>query len=163
MENKLRQIIDSNKPGTITHEGKRAYISKEKIKEIKAKEKEGGVLPLLALLPLIFGGLGAAGAVAGGVASAVNSAKQSQLADAQRKVIENRGSGMMLNPYHGNGLYLDPYQGRGIADFLKQLLNQSGVEEEGKKAIKNILKNLSDGVNIRAEGNGLFLSPNRKE
>ena len=118
---------------------------------------------MLALLPLIFGGLGAAGAVAGGVASAVNSAKQSQLADAQRKAIENRGSGMMLNPYHGSGLFLDPYQGRGIADFLKQLLNQSGVEEEGKKAIKNILKNLSDGVNVRAEGNGLFLSPYRKE
>ena len=52
METKLRQIIDSGKPASITHQGKKTYISKKKIEEIKAKEKEGGVLPLLALLPL---------------------------------------------------------------------------------------------------------------
>ena len=38
---------------------------------------KGGFLPLLALLPLIFGGLAAAGSVAGGVASAVTKAKDS--------------------------------------------------------------------------------------
>ena len=58
---------------------------------------------------------------------------------------------------------LNPYQGKGIADFLKGLLKQSGVEDEGKKAIKNILKNLSEGVHVRAEGDGLFLAPYRKQ
>lgn len=163
METKLRHIIHSGKPASITHQGIKTYISKTKIEEIKAKEKEGGVLPLLALLPLIFGGLGAAGAVAGGVATAVKSAKEAQLADAQRKALENSGSGMMLSPYNGNGLMLNPYQGKGIADFLKGLLKQSGIEDEGKKAIKNILKNLSEGVHVRAEGDGLFLAPYRKQ
>ena len=52
-------------------------------------EKSGGLLPLLALLPLIFGRLGAAGAVAGGISSAVSSAKNvsnaaAQLAETER-------------------------------------------------------------------------------
>ena len=38
--------------------------------------KEGGLLPLAALLPLIFGGIAAAGGTAGGIASAVNAANQ---------------------------------------------------------------------------------------
>ena len=40
--------------------------------QLKYLKKSGGLLPLLALLPLIFAGLGAAGGVAGGVASAVS-------------------------------------------------------------------------------------------
>ena len=56
---------------------------------MKYLEKSGGPLPLLALLPSIFGGLGAAGAVAGGISSAVSSAKNvsnavSQLAETER-------------------------------------------------------------------------------
>src|SRR5438093_1907554 len=57
-------------------------LSKKKIKFIK-DEKEGGFLPLLALLPAIFGGLAAAGSVAGGaagIAKAVNDKKASDAA-----------------------------------------------------------------------------------
>ena len=50
---------------------------------MKYLKKSGGLLPLLALLPLIFAGLGAAGGVAGGVASAVSSAKNASAAAAQ--------------------------------------------------------------------------------
>ena len=46
--------------------------------QLKYLEKSGGFLPLLALLPLIFGGLAAAGGVAGGVATAVSSTKNIQ-------------------------------------------------------------------------------------
>src|SRR5881628_941905 len=73
-------------------------------------EKEGGFLPLLALLPLIFGGLGAAGGIAGGVLSAVSAAKNArataeQLAEQIRhnKTVESElskpttGSGMLSN------------------------------------------------------------------
>src|SRR5882757_2772608 len=42
-------------------------------------EKTGGILPLLALLPLIFGGLGAAGGISGGIASAVSAAKNANI------------------------------------------------------------------------------------
>ena len=62
----------------------------------------------------------------------------------------------------GSSLYLNPYQGRGIKDFLKNILKQSDIEEEGKKAFKNILNNLSDGIEVRedSEGSaGLYLSP----
>ena len=38
--------------------------------------KEGDLLPLAALLPIIFGGIAAAGGTAGGIASAVNAANQ---------------------------------------------------------------------------------------
>jgi hypothetical protein len=38
---------------------------------------KGGILPLLALLPLIFGGVAAAGAATGGIATAVTRAKNS--------------------------------------------------------------------------------------
>src|SRR5271170_2480549 len=46
------------------------------VAQLQHLEKTGGLLPLLALLPLIFGGLGAAGGVDGGVASAVSAAKK---------------------------------------------------------------------------------------
>ena len=51
--------------------------------QLKYLKKSGGLLPLLALLPLIFAGLGAAGGVAGGMASAVSSAKNARAAAAQ--------------------------------------------------------------------------------
>src|SRR5271157_1547774 len=43
--------------------------------QIKHLEKNGGFLPLLALIPAVMGGIGAAGGLAGGLASAVNAAK----------------------------------------------------------------------------------------
>ena len=51
--------------------------------QLKYLKKSGGLLPLLALLPLIFAGLGAAGGLAGGVASTVSSAKNASAAAAQ--------------------------------------------------------------------------------
>ena len=50
--------------------------------QLREMEKSGGFLPLLALLPLIFGGIGAASGIAGGVASAVSSVKNVKTAAA---------------------------------------------------------------------------------
>ena len=47
--------------------------------------KEGGLLPLAALLPFIFGGLAAAGRTADGIASVVNAANQKQKNDLELK------------------------------------------------------------------------------
>ena len=84
--------VINEKPGHISYNGTRHYLSKKEIQKFKptftsleallentkpkihqAKQdrKEGGLLPLLALLPLIFGGITAAGAITGGVAAAV--------------------------------------------------------------------------------------------
>src|SRR5271156_1580402 len=50
------------------------HLSVKKLNHIK-NNHDGGFLPLLSLIPLILGGLGAAGGVAGGIASAVSGAK----------------------------------------------------------------------------------------
>ena len=52
------------------------------VSQLQHLEKSGGFIPLLALLPAIFGGLGAAGGLAGGIASAVSAAKNTQAAAA---------------------------------------------------------------------------------
>ena len=90
-ENKLKTIVETGKPGKIsiraadgTH--KQVYISKQTINKLKpaletydekvSDQKTGGLFPLLALLPVILAGVGSAAGIAGGVASAVNNAKQ---------------------------------------------------------------------------------------
>ena len=78
LHQKLENIVSAGKPKTIRHEGKTYYISKEKIMEC---EKEGGILPLLTLIPLIAGGVSAAGAVAGGTAGIVKAVNDKKAAD----------------------------------------------------------------------------------
>jgi len=47
----------------------------QEIKKLENENKKGGILPLAASLPLIFGGLTAAKATAGGVATVVQKVK----------------------------------------------------------------------------------------
>src|SRR5277367_4866886 len=78
-------------------------LSKKKLQHIR-DQKEGGILPLLSLIPLILGGIGTATAIAGGaagIAQAVNSKKleESKLEEQARhnREVENNlksGSGM---------------------------------------------------------------------
>lgn len=76
--------------------------------------KMGGFLPLLSLIPMILGGLGAAGALTGGIASAVQSKKATDAANVanaeaarhNREVeAQLKGSGLFLGP-SGDGLFL---------------------------------------------------------
>ena len=81
--NKINKIIQSGKPGIVTIKGTKIRIDpvQQKITthsntqtplEISvADERTGGILPLLALIPIIAGAIGAAGGVASGVATAV--------------------------------------------------------------------------------------------
>ena len=80
--NKINQILQSGKPGTVTIKGIKIRIDpvQQKITTLNSQtpteisvsdEKTGGILPLLALIPIIAGALGAAGGVASGVATAV--------------------------------------------------------------------------------------------
>ena len=174
LETRLRNIIDNNTPKSITYDGKKVYISKDKIQEIKKLEKEkkeGGILPLVALLPLIFGGLTAAGATAGGVATVVQKAKESQKNDAEKKlaqvIAEKIQTGQVLPSEHGSGIYLDRYrpegqgiflnshQGQGITKYLKNICKDNDDEN-----IKQVLKKLGKGdIEISTSGDGIFLNP----
>ena len=103
------QITSINKRKQI-HKGINLKLSAAQLKKMS---KIGGILPLLALLPLIFGGIGAAGAAAGGaaaIAKAVNDGKVAAEAQKEserhnREVEKQLGSGLFLRR-EGNGLFL---------------------------------------------------------
>src|SRR6266853_1360487 len=101
-------------------------LSKKKLQYIK-DHKEGGFLPLLSLIPLILGGLGAAGGVAGGIAAGVQAAnakklEQAKLEEAQRhnREIESNlkasGSGFGTRPIPGPPLYAASKSIVGVTD-----------------------------------------------
>ena len=84
-------------------------------KQLNHMNKTGGVLPLLALLPAIFGGLAAAAGIAGGasgISKAVNDKKANNkmLEEQQRhnaqveKELSSSGKGLYLNPAKGDGI-----------------------------------------------------------
>src|SRR5271170_7592357 len=75
--------------------------------QLQHLEKTGGLLPLLALLPLIFGGLGAAGGVAGGVASAVSAANNAKAAVAAQAETERHNREVENQLKAGNGIVSD--------------------------------------------------------
>ena len=111
--------VINEKTGHISYNGTRHYLGKKEIQKLKpaftsleallestrpkihqAKQdrKEGGILPLAALLPLIFGGITAAGGVAGGVATAVTKSNDSKElvrhhAEMERIAKEKKGQG----------------------------------------------------------------------
>ena len=139
--------------------------------QLKYLEKSGGLLPLLALLPLIFAGLGAAGGVAGGVASAVSSAKNASAAAAQiaemerhnREIESQLKSGAnavnnIAGAGVGSGIISDaasriPVVGPFIVPILKRL----GL---GLADINTITKGgcvSCNGISLKTVGGGLFI------
>ena len=154
--------------------GLNLFLSSSQLKYLK---KSGGLLPLLALLPLIFAGLGAAGGVAGGVASAVSSAKNASAAAAQiaemerhNREIESQlksganaannsaGAGVSNGDVVGNGIISDaaskiPVVGPFIVPILKRL----GL---GLADINTITKGgcvSCNGICLKTVGGGLFI------
>ena len=112
-------------------------------------ETKGDLLPLAALLPLIFGGIAAAKGTAGGIASAVNAANQKAKNDLeleeQRRHNEAAekclGSGL---PSTGSGVFLNPYKGKALKEILTPIIDKiDGVEQDGKKQIKGVIKSLA--------------------
>ena len=139
--------------------------------QLKYLKKSGGLLPLLALLPLIFAGLGAAGGVAGGVASAVSSAKNASAAAAQiaemerhnREIESQLKSGAnavnnIAGAGVGSGIISDaasriPVVGPFIVPILKRL----GL---GLADINTITKGgcvSCNGISLKTVGGGLFI------
>ena len=146
LEEKLRVIVDRGTPKTVTVKGNKYHISKGKIDFIRnEEEKHGGILPLI---PLIIGAIGAAGAAAGGaagIAKAVNDKKANDKA-----LEEERRHNMELEK---------AARGSGVGEVIKDFARRSGLEEGGKRLLKNTLYNLSDSIKIEKKGSGLYLQP----
>ena len=130
--------------------------------QLKYLKKSGGILPLLALLPLIFAGLGAAGGVAGGVASAVSSAKNASAAAAQIAEMERHNreieSQLKSGAAVGNGIVSDaaskiPVVGPFIVPILKRLgLGLADINTITQGGCVNC-----NGICLKTVGGGLFI------
>ena len=126
--------------------------------QLKYLEKSGGLLPLLALLPLIFGGLGAAGAVAGGISSAVSSAKNVSNAAAQLAETERHNREIETQLKNGNGIISDgaakiPVLGPYLVPILKRL----GLGLSDINSIKQGGCVDCNGMCLKSHGDGLFI------
>lgn len=156
-EKKLQKIVAEGTPKSFTYNGKKIFISKNIINKLKDKikdEKSGGVIPLLALLPAILAGVGSTAAVAGGVATAVNQAKQARKTDFETEKVkeelkqlkEHNKTNKENNEEKGEGIFLNKFEGRGVYDILKS------------KGLK--LKTFKDNeLKISKYGDGLYLFP----
>ena len=146
LHQKLENIVSAGKPKTIKINGKNIYISKKKIIEC---EKEGGILPLLTLIPLIAGGVSAAGGVAGaaaGIAKAVNDkiAADEELAEQRRHNLE-----------------MEKKTGGNLKEHIENFVQALQIANEAKEEIYKFLENISDVIEVKPdkEGNGLYLNP----
>ena len=155
-EMRLRQLVNEGRPGSISINGMRIYVSKKKINDIKRQEKEGGILPFL--IPL-FAGIGAAGAVAGGTAGVVSAVNTKAAEDVKLKQ-QREHNARVEAALKGNGLFLPEYEkGNGFSEGVKAFAEKTGLDVIGKKLLRTALKPLSDKLNVIVKGNGLILIP----
>ena len=149
LHQKLENIVSAGKPKTIKINGKNIYISKKKIIEC---EKEGGILPLLTLIPLIAVGVSAAGAVAGGTAGIVKAVNDKKAADEE------------LAEQRRHNLEMEKKTGGNLKEHIKNFVQATQMENEAKKVVKKFLRNISDVIEVKPdkEGNGLYLNPHRR-
>ena len=119
-ELKLWDIVDRNKPKTITHKNKSYYISRKFINDVKNKKKKGGIFPLIPILA----GISAAGSVAGGAAGIAKAIQDKNANNArleQQKLHDDRIEKLLL----GKGMFLPEYQkANGFLEGVKALLKK---------------------------------------
>ena len=132
--------------------------------QLKELEKSGGFLPLLALLPLIFGGLGAASGIAGGVASAVSAAKNSRAAAAalEEQIRHNKEveQELKLETKTGSGIISDRIEN---VPFIKKLVPYLRKIGLGVSSCKKIMAGdtacTKSGIYVKQIGQGIYLGP----
>ena len=152
---KLWKIVDGNEQKTVRHKNKSYYISKKFINDVKDKIKDGGIFPLIPILA----GIAAAGSVAGGaagIAKAVQNKNANDARLAQKKAHDKRVEQLLK----GDGMFLPEYQkGNGFSEGIKAFVDKTGLDDIGKKLLKNTLKPLSDKLNIIVKGDRIILMP----
>jgi len=135
-------------------------------KQFKASQSEnemrtGGFLPLLTLLPLIFGGLGAVGGVAGGVPSAFSSANNAKTQNKAQAETERHNRELESQLKQGNGVISDivdkiPVVGNWLTPLLKKV--GLGINE-CDRVMKGGCVCLGKGLYIGPSGGGLYIGP----
>jgi hypothetical protein len=132
-----------------TKSGVQLTLSKSQLSHL---EKSGGFLPLLALIPGLIGALGGIGGLAGGIASAVNSSKQTAEMVRHNKEEEDlvkrqlsSGSGII-----SNAVAPIPLIGKPLSTTLKKF--GLGGCVENLKGVK-----WGNGLYLERQGGGLFL------
>jgi len=124
--------------------------------------KTGGFLPLLTLIPLIAGALGAAGGLTGGISAAVSAAKSNAEQQRHDKVIEEQlksGTGVVSDT-----ISKIPVVGPFLGPLLKRIgLGLKDINEvaHGSCICKNglLMKKIGNGLYLEPEGSGVFLDP----
>jgi hypothetical protein len=142
----------------------------------KQKAKEGGILPLLALLPLIFGGVAAAGGVAGGVSAAVQAANSKKAEDEKIRLEQEKTRLQLEEEKRHNKLNEEAMKASATAAASIAANNALGIKSGlgiqfdafGKKAeltdlqlklLKNTLKPLLSKIGVTFTGEGMYLYP----
>ena len=141
--------------------------------QLKHMVKTGGFLPLLTLIPLIAGSLGAAGGLTGGISAAVSAAKSNAEQARHNREIEQQNRAIAEQMKSGSGVVADVIgKVPVVGNALKPLLQKIGLGNKDSSKICNggcICKNkfnykqIGNGLFIEpAEGNGLFLGPHSR-
>ena len=120
---------------------------------LKLDETNGGFLPIL--LPIITG-LATLGTAAASIANAVNNKKA-----ADAKLAEEHRHNKAIEEESGNGMYLtnesSEWKNYGMSIDVKEVIDNSKLDNVGKKTLKNIIKNLSKHFKITKSGKGIFI------
>ena len=140
--------------------GVQLNLSETQLKHLETKEKNGGFLPLLTLIPIIASALSAAGGLAGGISSAVSASKsnaeQARLNDETAR--HNRAVEEQLKA--GSGIVSDTVGKIPILGaILGPLMQKLGLGIEDCNKIKNGGCVCRDGYKIKQHGSGLYLEP----
>lgn len=117
--------------------------------QIAHMEKTGGFIPLLTLIPIIASALGAAGTVAGTVASAVNNSKRTAEEARHNREIEETlkgGRGIV-----SNAVGHIPIVGNILSNLLKKI-GLGNCNVNGLHGIK-----VGQGIYLERQGSGPFL------
>jgi hypothetical protein len=143
------------------HEYYTVYVSKKRLFDIAKYMKdneieEGGILPII---PAILAGITALTGITGaatGVAKTILDKKHNDeiLTEEKRKNDE-----MLAIAKGSGGLYLNPWKSYGMGIDVKDIINSFNLSDVGKKTLRNIIKNLSQHLQIEKYANGIYLHP----
>jgi hypothetical protein len=131
------------------------------VAQLKYMVKTGGFLPLLTLIPLIAGAVGAAGGLTGGIASAVSAAKSNaEQARHNREIEEQLKGGSGAGGRTGGGVVSD-FIGKVpvLGSFLQPLLQKIGLGIKDYNKISTGGCVCKNQFRYKQIGNGLFIEP----
>ena len=129
-------------------------LNKTKLNLLKVKEKNGGIIPFL--IPLLAG-ITALGSVIGASTGIAKTVLDKKSNDANLEE-EKRKNNELIKAAKGDAIFLNPWK-NGMSLDVKEFINGSGLDDIGKKSLRNIIKNISTNFKIERQGNSIYLSP----